>query len=190
MKSLLTQLCLIGCLGMGFLEARPAQVIIIRHGEKQKDGELSQAGQERAGALGTYLTQNSALLNFGQASAIFAARPVHFLDDNTLRCIQSVTPAASLLSLPVHSQFGSEQEEELVHFILHDHRYDGKNVIICWHHHSILDLVRLFGYTSPIASIPSDRYDLTFIMTFPITNPVATVLLQELMFNDPTTLPP
>lgn len=167
----------------------PAQVIIVRHGEKDPGTfELTQKGFERAGALAHYFTQTPDLLLFGPPAVIFASRPVHLSDNFTGRCIDTMAPIAALLNLPVHSPYAPPQDQELADFVLSNKQYDGKNVLICWHHTSILNLIKAFGYIPPSAIDPvyPDRYDLTFIMTFPAPNPPiqAAVQCQSLLYCD------
>lgn len=180
--------------------ALPAQVIIIRHGEKDPaNGELLPKGQSRAGALAAYLTEldpastNPPLFNFGPPTALFASRPALFSDDDTVRCIQTLIPTSVKLRLPIHSPYAPLQEQELADFILNDPRYDGGNILICWHHTRIASLIEAFGYAPPPGILPSypNRFDLVWLMTFPAPVPPAVLnpILQELMFGDSTTFP-
>lgn len=181
------------------LQALPLQVIIIRHGEKDlANGQLTPKGQSRAGALAPYLTEldltstNPPLLQFGVPTALFAARPALFSDDETIRCIQTLIPTSLKLKLPIHSPYAPLQEEELAHFILTDRRYEGANVVICWHHTLIAALIEAFGYQPPAAILPyPNRFDLVWVMTFPAPIPKMTLtpVLQELLFGDSTTFP-
>lgn len=201
MKKILTLLAFVfTLLKIVAVDALPAQVIIIRHGEKDTtNGQLLPKGQSRAGALAAYLTEldptstNPPLLVFGPPTAIFAARPALHSDDFTVRCIQTVIPTALKLKLPVHSPFAPLQEQELAHFILTNPRYDGGNVLICWHHTLIASLIEAFGYLPSPGIVPTypNRYDLVWLMTFPAPSPpqVVNPILQELMFDDPTTFP-
>lgn len=192
--------------GMGY--ALPAQVIIVRHGEKNTSTrELTSAGVERAEALSSYLTEpnnepgfvgqagltNVTLFNFGPPFALYASRPVHHSDDFTVRCIQTLVPTALKLRLPIHSPFGPDQEQQLVDLIFNEPSYDGKNIVICWHHTFIAALIQAFGYTPPDGIVPTypNRFDLVWVMTFPAPNPPTVVnpILQELMFGDSTTFP-
>lgn len=188
--------------------AIPAQVIIVRHGEKDTiTRELTGAGIERAEALSSYFTipndgpgfvgsaglSNVVLFNFGVPAALYAARPVEESDDFTVRCIQTLVPTALKLNLPIHSPFGPGQEQQLVQSILNHRRYDGKNILICWHHTFIAALIRAFGYVPPAGILPTypNRFDLVWVLTFPVPVPPAVVnpILQELLFDDPTTFP-
>lgn len=188
--------------------ALPAQVIIVRHGEKDTvTRELTGAGVERAEALSSYFTipnegpgfvgsaglTNVSLFKFGLPVSLYAARPVEESDDFTVRCIQTLVPTALKLNLPIHSPYGPGQEKKLVQTIFKNKRYNGKNVLICWHHTFIADLIRAFGYIPPNGILPKypNRFDLVWVLTFPAPKPSVVVnpILQELLFDDPTTFP-
>ena len=180
--------------------AMPAQVIVVRHGEKNPETrQLTQQGEERAAALACYLTQTDYLLQFGPPAAIFAARHVPISDRLVPRPIQTIMPTAQLLQLPVHSPFNGYQVNEIASLILNSSKYDGKNIVICWSHSSIHDLLNAFGYQAPFAcsspnkKYPDCRFDLIFVMTFPAPPPLpmqslpyATVFFQQLLFGDLT----
>jgi hypothetical protein len=188
--------------------ALPAQVIIIRHGEKNTiTKELTGAGIERAEALSSYLTisnsgpgfvgsaglTNVTLFDFGLPFALYASRPVEESDDFTVRCIQTLVPTALKLNLPIHSPFGPGQEQQLVQSIFSNRHYDGKNIVICWHHTFIAALITAFGYTPPgdISPYPNNRFDLVWVMTFPAPIPPVVInpILQELLYGDPDMFP-
>lgn len=182
-----------------FLNALPAQVIIIRHGEKDPVTRgLTQQGQERAAALAYYLTQTDYLLNFGPPFALFASRSVPVSDRLIPRTIETIMPTAEFLQLPIHSPFNGYQVNEIANFILNSSNYDGENIVICWNHSSIHVLLNAFGYqapflcSSPNNEYPDCRFDLAFVLTFPAPEPVAgqlpyaTVYLQQLIFGDLT----
>lgn len=165
--------------------ALPAQVLIIRHGEKGIEGNLSEKGLERAGALAPYFTKKPELLTFGEPVAIFAARPVRATppfhpDENTERCLQTVGPTAEMLKLPIHPGFGKFDEQELANFILSNSKYDGKNVLICWHHDVIQQLAIDLGAMA--APVFPDVFDQTWVITYPGASLV--ILQQELLFGD------
>lgn len=181
------------------LHALPAQVIIIRHGEKDPVTRgLTQQGEERAAALAYYLTQTDYLLNFGPPAALFASRSVPKSDRLIPRTIETMMPTGALLQLPIHSPFNGYQVNEIANFILNSSKYDGKNIVICWNHSSIHDLLNAFGYQAPFKcsyinkKYPDCRFDLAFVLTFPVPEPVAgelpyaTVFLQQLLFGDLT----
>lgn len=57
----------------------------------------------------------------------------------------------------------------------------------------IAALIRAFGYTPPAGIVPTypNRFDLVWVLTFPAPVPSMRVdpILQELLFDDPTTFP-
>jgi len=200
------------CFASG-LQALPAQVIIVRHAEKDPITRgLSQMGQERAGALAYYLTETSYLLSFGLPDVIFASRSVPISDRLVPRTIETMMPVAELMETPIHSSFNGYQVREMANLVLNSGKYDGKNVLICWNHSSIHDLVNAFQYQVPFDcsfdqhKYPDCRFDLTFVLTYPAPPPpplqrfpYATVYFQQLLFGDitceaippyPPTLPP
>jgi hypothetical protein len=182
------------------VEAMPAQVVIIRHGEKNPlNGQLLPKGQSRAGALVAYLTEfdptstNPPLLTLGPPQVLFASRPAEHSDDFTIRCIQTLAPLSGKLMLPIHSPFGPLQEQVLADFIVNSPKYDGKYVLICWHHTLIASLIEAFGYLPPAGILPNypNRYDLVWLLRFPVSSTPTVIdpILQELLFGDSTTFP-
>jgi hypothetical protein len=174
----------------------PAQIIIIRHAEKDpSSGQLvDPQGLERAAALAYYLTATDYLQNFGPIAAIFAARPVDESDRYIARPIETVMPVAELLQLPVHSPFNGYQTVQIASLLMNSPQYDGKNILICWNHSSIIDLLHAFGYEWPINPLvniiayPDCHFDYTFVLTFPKPNTspaYPSLYFQQLLFGDP-----
>lgn len=188
------------------LFALPAQVIIVRHAEKDPvTRQLSEQGYERAGALAYYLTETDYLLNFGLPAAIFASRSVPISDRLVPRTIETVMPLAELLQLPIHIPYNGYQVNEIANLILNSKKYNGKSIVVCWNHSSIFDLVHAFGYEVPFNctgssctsppqhKYPDCRFDLTFVLTYPAPPPpgpgqlpYAMVYFQQLLFGDLT----
>lgn len=182
------------------LYPQPAQVIIVRHAEKDPvTRQLTQQGMERAAALAYYLTQTDYLLKFGPPAVIFASRSVPISDRLVPRTIETMMPVAEYIKLPIHTPFNGYQVNEIANLVLNSGRYDGNNVLICWNHSSIHDLLNAFGYQAPFSctginhKYPDCRFDLAFVLTFPAPAPIAgqplpyaTVFLQQLLFGDLT----
>jgi len=170
------------------LLATPAQVIIIRHGEKPPVGNaLDPQGEERANALPIFFQTNPLVLDFGFPVAVFAFRPAS--SDSSIRGIQTITPTADSFGLAVHSPYSSSETTPMAQFVLSQPQYDGKMVLICWEHNNMANLVTAFGAPTPPA-YPGSRFDLVYKITF--TNPSSPTFccgLQELMFDDSNTLP-
>lgn len=166
-------------LNFSSLAATPSQIMIIRHGEKNSSGYLSEKGLERAGALAPYFAESEFLNEFGPPVAIFAARPTK--NEKNQRCIQTVGPTALMLKLPIHSGYAKSQVIELADFILNNPDYDGKNVLICWNSDSIEDLALALGVNSP-GPFP-DVYDILWVIDYD-ADVTLTSFNQQLLFGD------
>ena len=128
--------------------AAPAEVIIIRHGEKPATGnDLSPLGYLRANALVGFFQTNPAVTKFGAPAAIYAMGPDS--PKGSLRPIQTVAPLAKALGLPIHREYTKDQLPQLVSAVRSNSACDGKTVLICWEHKVIPALVHDFGLDSP-----------------------------------------
>ncbi len=170
------------------LYATPAQVLVIRHGEKNAVHNLSTQGLERAAALANYLTATPELLNWGPPVAIFGARQTANGTDTSIRIIQTATPISQFLALPIHLGFSEFSPEAIASYIVSNPAYNGKNVLIIWHSEGIPPLLSAFGFTPP--AVTPDRYDITYILTFPHTpGEEASRMTQNLLYGDDPVLP-
>jgi len=138
-------------------------------------------------------------IQFGPPYALFASRSVPISDRLVPRTIETIMPTAALLEKPIHSSFNGYEVHEMADLVLTNKKYQGKNIVICWNHSSIHDLINAFGYALPFTcsapnkKYPDCRFDLTFVMTFPAPQPLssqpipyATVYFQQLLFGDLT----
>ena len=126
--------------------ARPAKVIILRHGEKQDDFALCQTGIDRSLALAAqYLGQ-------GAKQSLFSGKdkPADFFAI-TLHTLELISPAAATWQMPV-TIFSAVplpnvdlapqlnlRTQQAVNALMTDKRYDGKTVVMAWEHHRIAD---------------------------------------------------
>ena len=90
-----------------------------------------------------------------------------------MRPIQTVTPLANALNLPVIASFLRDDTNDLVAAVQYNRAYDGKMVLICWEHNAIPDIVsalaRATGTSSDVAaSLPTgwdgSAFDRTWIL--------------------------
>ena len=141
----------------------PAQVILIRHGEKPEVGnELNERGWQRAYALPGFFKNNASVNAFGAPGAIYAMAPKG--EDGSVRAIQTVTPYAHDLDKKIHSDFKKMEIENLVHEIKTASQYDGKMVLICWEHKVIPQIAEAFGLSNPQEW--GKVYDRAWVLTF------------------------
>jgi len=145
--------------------AMPAQVVLIRHGEKPDVGnELNAQGFERANALPLFFQTNPVVTQFGPVAAIYAMAPGS--SDGSLRPIETVTPTARALGLPVQSTLTKDQTSELVSEIEGNPSYDGKTVVICWEHKMIPVIASGFGLKDGPEKWPGSVFDRAWVLGF------------------------
>ena len=139
-----------------FAKAEPAEILIIRHGEKARDSHLSPRGYERAKALVALFTANERFQQFGTPVAIFAAHPNHA--DGSVRSIETVTPLANKLNLYINEDYARDDIQPLIEKIVLTHDFDGKMVLISWPHDAIPAIAAALGARAP-RKWPSSVFD-------------------------------
>ena len=151
-----------------WVQAMPAQVIIIRHAEKYEDRgqiHISPKGRTRARALAELFQSDPRVLEFGRPAAIIAQSPT--AKKLSRRCIETVDPLAQELGLPVISQFTYGQAGELVQWLKQQRQYDGKAVLICMQHLEVDELAQALGVADLRPRIwPHETYDRLYILTY------------------------
>jgi len=163
--------------------SEPAQVIIIRHGEKPdpEGTELSLKGRERAAALVPYFVSEPDVLEFGTPIAIYAQAQKH--EDSSKRSIQTVTPLADALHLKINHSFERDDFKDMVKEINRDEKYEGHTVLICWEHKVIPKIAKEFGAEDAPKKFRK-VYDRTWVLTFKDHKCTCDDLPQQLMFGD------
>jgi phospholipase C len=123
-----------GTVALGGKAMGPAQVVILRHGEKPSDPrnpDLSPVGERRADMLATAIPQL-----FPHPDFLFAAAP----SKHSNRPVETLTPLARALTMPIDTDIADDGYSVLAADLLDDPRYAGKLIIVCWHHGNIPDL--------------------------------------------------
>jgi len=145
--------------------ATPAQILIIRHGEKPAVGnQLSPRGWQRARALVQYFETNKAVTQYGTPIAIYAMKQDGV--DGSVRPIQTVTPLAQDLGKDVKTPYLRDDYAQLVKDILADRSLDGKMVLICWEHKVIPGMAYAFGVRPQPADWSGSDFDTVFEINF------------------------
>jgi hypothetical protein len=143
--------------------AMPAQIAIIRHAEKPSSGsELSARGWERAKALPSLFLE-SRFLTFGSAVAVFGMSPSQ--SEGSVRSIQTVQYLSQSLGLVTNTGFTGDDVDQLAREIKTNKIYDGKLVVICWHHQGIQDVAVALGVQNAPSWSGSD-FDRVWLLTF------------------------
>jgi hypothetical protein len=181
MRTLTLLLCLCGSAPA---LAQPAEVILIRHGEKLDDGsdDLSQRGWERAAALVPYFMGRPEVLSFKTPAAIYAQAPKK--EGSSLRPLHTVKGLAHALNLDVVQKYTRDDFPKMVAEILANPAYQGKTVLICWEHKVIPDIAHALGAKDAPDKF-HDVYDRTWVLTFEDGGKVTFKNLpQQLLYND------
>lgn len=140
----------------------PAQIILMRHGEKPEDGdELSEKGWERAKALPKLFDRKELK---SKPFALYAMkRKSEF--DGSIRPIQTLKYVSEKFNLSINTPFKKDQVIELVQKIKNDPNLNNQLVVICWEHKVLLDIAGALGVTSP-TDWPGDVYDRFWLLDF------------------------
>ena len=146
--------------------AVPAQVLIIRHGEKINDinPHLSARGKERAKKLVDLFLKNPKFNRFGPPVAIYAAAPK--TDDSSTRPQDTVLPLAKALKLNVNLEYNKKQYDDLSDAIYNNPKYNNKTVVICWVRQTIPDLASAFYATEVPTEWSGDSFDRVWKIQF------------------------
>lgn len=134
----------------------PATIFLIRHAEKLTDGEmgLSAAGIERARLLSQAFSPGGNRPGLPTPQVLFAAH----VSAHSNRSLQTLTPLATSLHLPIDDSFKNEDFEALAAALLSG-KYAGKIVLVAWHRGKIPQLAAALGAKPPYSIWPEQQYD-------------------------------
>ena len=183
-RRLLTALCLgiSTLLGGTLAMAMPAQVVIVRHGEKisDADSDLSPRGEQRAEALVQFTLTNPEISKFGPPVAVFAARPKV---DHSQRAVETARPLAAQLGLTVNVDYSKTQTSEIADFVMSNPAFEGRTVFIAWIHGQIPDLATAFG-VAEAPKWPGSVFDRAWVIRFDSGAATLNDLPQHLLPGD------
>jgi phosphohistidine phosphatase SixA len=112
------------------------EVLIVRHAERQgEEDKLTPAGLARASAYARYFKT----LTLGGRHI----RLAHLIAEKSERTRRTLEPLSKAIHLPLDTRFSNKQYQALADD-LRAHPY-GREILICWHHGKIPDLIRAFG---------------------------------------------
>ncbi len=150
----------------------PAQVIVIRHGEKPPVGNhLNDRGRARAQALVGFFKNSPEATQYGTPAAIYAMKPSS--DDGSFRPIETVTPLAQSLGLQIIEDYAKKDGLAMIQAIMSNANYAGKMILICWEHHDIVNLVHDLGWDSGPDTWKGDVFDRAWVLNFENGKPVS-----------------
>jgi broad specificity phosphatase PhoE len=132
-----------------------AVVLIIRHAEDPADGHgLSPRGEERAEAYKNYFLNFTIDSKRREPDAVLVAKD----SKQSHRPRLTVEPFAKAAKLPIDSSIGNKQPADLAALLRAN--YQGKVILICWHHGQIPALLRALG-AAPETLLPNGKWPKT-----------------------------
>jgi broad specificity phosphatase PhoE len=142
-----------------------AVVLIIRHAENPADGHgLSPRGEERAKAYENYFQNFTVDGKRLEPEAVVVAAD----SKQSHRPRLTVEPFAKAAKLPIDNRFANKQPADLAAALRAN--YQGKVVLVCWHHGQIPALLRALGAAPetllPNGKWPRDVYDWLIMVSF------------------------
>lgn len=145
---------------------RPHAILLIRHAEKPDDPtdvHLSPTGRKRAEALPDLFAKSAARPDpLPRPDVIFAAAA----SKRSNRSAETVAPLAKALKLDVHTKYDSDDYAKLAAELRSDARYDGKTVLVCWHHGTLPELAAALGATGVPEKWKDAAFDRVWVVTF------------------------
>ena len=162
----------------------PAQILIIRHGEKPGDPcvdsgadgpDLSIKGHERAAALAFNIPAT-----FGKIDHLFATQKSTHSD----RPRETITPLAAALNLKINADYADGDFEKIAEHILGHPKYSGACILICWHHGKIPQLAAALHVANPPSPWPCRVFDRVWMIDYEAGNAVLRDVPQKLLYGD------
>ena len=127
-------------------------VLIIRHAENPADGHgLSPRGEERAKAYKNYFQNFSIDSKRLEPQAVVVAAD----SKHSHRPRLTVEPFAKAAKLPIDNRFANKQPTDLAAELRAN--YQGKVILVCWHHGQIPALLRAMG-AAPETLLPNGKW--------------------------------
>src|SRR5262245_1550430 len=140
-------------------------ILIIRHAENPANGHgLSPRGEERAKAYKNYFLNFTVDSKRQEPNAIIVAAD----SKHSHRPRLTLGPFAKAANLPIDNRFANKQPADLSAELRAN--YQGKIILICWHHGQIPALLRALGAAPgtllPNGKWPRDVYDWVMMVSF------------------------
>jgi hypothetical protein len=144
---------------------RDSVVLVIRHGEKPETGTgLTAVGEARAKAYVSYFAHYRVDGKPFHPDYLFATKD----SKNSFRERLTLLPLSEALKEPLDLRFKNKEYPDMVE-ALKTKRY-GKNIVICWHHGHIADIVTALGGDAakliPGGKWPDDHFDWVIQLVF------------------------
>lgn len=134
--------------------------MLMRHGEDIGESKasfsLNKQGMKRAEALPRLFGAR-----LPKPDVIIATRATKGSD----RPMETVEPLARALNLQIDNRFRDDDYAILASTLLTDARYEGKTVLVCWHHGKIDNLAKALG-VKHAPRWPETQFDHVWVIDF------------------------
>lgn len=169
--------------------AFPKEIILIRHADKLNQAKpgpfLSPKGEIRSIAFANYY-----LNKFSEPDYIIATGPTDSGKGSSMREIQTVAPLANILA-ERHPQTGftilryyrNKDSQELINDLLHDKKYNGKIILICWHHAKIPQLLKGLGVAHIQKKLDINNFDTVYVVKYDSSGKITQFNLLEQQYT-------
>jgi hypothetical protein len=146
----------------------------MRHAEKSGDpldADLSLAGRQRAQRLVNFLPST-----FGKPDCLFAT----LRSKHSNRPYETLEPLAQSLRLAIDATFADQDYPALAHSLRSDPQFEGKCIVVCWHHGNIPSLCQALNAQSGAYPDPwnSSLFNLILQFDFNQDNPKISEVLE------------
>ena len=119
----------------------PNEIVFIRHGEKKNKhdiGDLSKTGEIHAKCWLQFFQDQNRPSTIGLPNSLYAMKMGHKKDSSN-RPYETILPLSQYLNIPINNKYLRDDHESVITDILKNNA--GKNVLVCWEHKKIVDLV-------------------------------------------------
>ncbi|KAF2672524.1 putative phosphoglycerate mutase family protein [Microthyrium microscopicum] len=147
---------------LGLVAAGPPTVYLIRHGEKPDSGNgLSAQGVQRSQCLPNV---------FGYQSSYYIAKIIAQTpqsDGSQQRPYDTVVPLSQNLGIPIDTSCQRDDQKCVAKLV---NNYTGSgNILICWEHDALSDIVQALG-AKKVPTYPSSDYGIIWTDVSPYTS--------------------
>jgi broad specificity phosphatase PhoE len=107
------------------------RILVMRHAEKSgdpQDPDLTPAGHQRAESLATFIPDR-----IGKPDYIFATS----VSKHSARPYETVEPLAKSTGVLIDTTYADQDYGALAETICGDEKFEGKLIVVCWHHGNI-----------------------------------------------------
>jgi phosphohistidine phosphatase SixA len=140
------------------------KILLMRHAEKpakSDDPNLSKEGRDRAQKLVQYIPAT-----FGKPNLLFASA----ISEESARPYQTLKPLSDAIGVDIDDKFADHAYAELASEILSNSSFNGKLLVICWHHQRIPSFAKALGAKPNDYPDPWDPSVFNLILQFEYVN--------------------